>query len=179
MLRLFVAFAIFSSKFFQYFTIRIHLSVNYFLAFGQSAVVHNVKVSWLPPNETKVTEATTETTTELATKTEEKSTVKLTNSPVKEKSSTSLPQRIANEFLVKMIHHLREKHRQQAFKRGKYEVLKLLLNTYYNINLEVAAMESTPKDEAEESLYGKVYGFFKHVGHKIKDAFQCVYDWFG
>ena len=124
MLRLFVAFAIFSSKFFQYFTIRIHLSVNYFLAFGQSAVVHNVKVSWLPPNETKVTEATTETTTELATKTEEKSTVKLTNSPVKEKSSTSLPQKIANEFLVKMIHQLREKHRQQAFKRGKYEVLK-------------------------------------------------------
>ena len=53
------------------------------------------------------------------------------------------------------------------------------MNTYYNINLEVAAMESTPKDEAEESLYGKVYGFFKHVGHKIKDAFQCVYDWFG
>ena len=120
MLRLFVAFAIFSSKFFQYFTIRIHLSHDYFLAFGHSAVVHNVKVSWLPPNETKVTEATTETTTELATKTEEKSTVKLTNSPVKEKSSTSLPQRIANEFLVKMIHQLREKHRQQAFKRGKY-----------------------------------------------------------
>ena len=123
MLRLFVAFAIFSSKFFQYFTIRIHPLVDYFLAFGHSAVVHNVKVSWLPPNETKVTEATTETTTELATKTEEKSTVKLTNSPVKEKSSTSLPQRIANEFLVKMIHQLREKHRQQAFKRGKYEVL--------------------------------------------------------
>ena len=44
--------------------------------------------------------------------------------------------------------------------------LTFLLNTYYNINLEVAAMESTPKDEAEESLYGKVYGFFKHVGHK-------------
>ena len=82
-------------------------------------MVHNVKVSWLPPNETKVTEATTETTTELATKTEEKSTVKLTNSPVKEKSSTSLPQKIANEFLVKMINQLREKHRQQAFKRGK------------------------------------------------------------
>ena len=123
MLRLFVAFAIFSSKFFQYLTIQIHLSNVYFAAFGHSAVVHNVKVSWLPPNETKVTEATTETTTELATKTEEKSTVKLTNSPVKEKSSTSLPQRIANEFLVKMIHQLREKHRQQAFKRGKYKVL--------------------------------------------------------
>ena len=119
MLRLFVAFAIFSSKFFQYFTIRIHPLVDYFLAFGHSAVVHNVKVSWLPPNETKVTEVTTETTTELATKTEEKSTVKLTNSPVKEKSSTSLPQKIANEFLVKMINQLREKHRQQAFKRGK------------------------------------------------------------
>ena len=86
-------------------------------------MVHNVKVSWLPPNETKVTEVATETTTtELVTKTEEtevKSTVKLTNSPVKEKSSTSLPQRIANEFLVKMIHQLHEKHRQQAFKRGK------------------------------------------------------------
>ena len=82
-------------------------------------MVHNVKVSWLPPNETKVTEVTTETE-ELATKIEGKSTVKLTNSPVKEKSSTSLPQKIANEFLVKMIHQLREKNRQQAFKRGKY-----------------------------------------------------------
>merc|ERR1712062_400240 len=138
MLRLFVAFAIFST-------------------FGHSAVVHNVKVSWLQPNETKVPGVTTETTT----KTEEKSTAKLTNLPGKEKSSTSLPQKIANEFLVKMINQLREKHRQQAFKR------------------EVAAMKSTPKDEADESLFGKVYGFFKHVGHKIKDTFQAVYDWFG
>ena len=46
-------------------------------------------------------------------------------------------------------------------------------------DVEVAAMKSTPKDEADESLFGKVYGFFKHVGHKIKDTFQAVYDWFG
>ena len=122
MLRLFVAFAIFSSRFFFFFTIRIHLSNYYFVAFGHSAVVHNVKVSWLQPNETKVPGVTTETTTELVTKTEEKSTAKLTNLPGKEKSSTSLPQKIANEFLVKMINQLREKHRQQAFKRGNFEV---------------------------------------------------------
>ena len=58
----------------------------------------------------------------------------------------------------------------------KYEYHGIRIKMFY---LEVAAMKSTPKAEADESLFGKVYGFFKHVGHKIKDTFQAVYDWFG
>ena len=40
-------------------------------------------------------------------------------------------------------------------------------------------MQSTPKEEADKSMFGKVYGFFKKVGHKIKDAFNSVINWFG
>ena len=86
------------------------------IAFVNCAVVHNVKVSWLPPNTTKAPEVTAESTTEFA-KIEEKSEVNST-SVLNEKSSTSLPQRIAGQFLVRMINEIQEKHRQQAFKRG-------------------------------------------------------------
>ena len=40
-------------------------------------------------------------------------------------------------------------------------------------------MQSTPKEEADKSMFGQVYGFFKKVGHKIKDAFHSVISWFG
>ena len=40
-------------------------------------------------------------------------------------------------------------------------------------------MQSEPEDEADKSMFGKVYGFFKNVGHKIKSAFNTVLDWFG
>ena len=77
-------------------------------------MVHNVRVSWLPPN---VTKEDTDVTTEMSEKMP-KNTVNSTFE-AKEKSSTSLPQRIAGQFLVRMINEIQEKHRQQAFKRGK------------------------------------------------------------
>ena len=96
------------------FIILPHISI----AFVNCAVVHNVKVSWLPPNTTKAPEVTSESTTKFA-KIEEKSEVNST-SVLNEKSSTSLPQRIAGQFLVRMINEIQEKHRQQAFKRGTF-----------------------------------------------------------
>ena len=145
------------------------------IAFVNCAVVHNVKVSWLPPNTTKAPEVTSESTTKFI-KIEEKSELNST-SVLNEKSSTSLPQRIAGQFLVRMINEIQEKHRQQAFKRGKK--ITILAFRICNFVSEVAAMESTPKEEADESLLGKAYGFLKNVGRKIKNAFQSVWEWFG
>lgn len=41
------------------------------------------------------------------------------------------------------------------------------------------AIQSTPQEASEKSVTGKIYGFFQHLGDKIKNAFVHVKDVMG
>ena len=40
-------------------------------------------------------------------------------------------------------------------------------------------LQTTPNDASEESITGKVYGFFQNIGSKLKTAFNCIKDFIG